>query len=85
MGIETRGAKSSKRGGISKGGLINKKYRASFELGGATIGDFESGKGATIDAARKLQEKKDKGTLQQEAKVAKAAAEAAVKAAKEER
>ena len=65
MGIQTGAKKSpvkSKGGrGASRGGLINKKTKATFELSGASITEMEEGGGVSINAARALQEKsKDK-------------------------
>ena len=45
MGIVSKGGKAGKVArGISHGGKINKKLRAEFELAGASVKDFESGK-----------------------------------------
>ena len=69
--------KSGKKGkGSSKSGLLKKKIRASFELGGASIADMDGGKGVSTQAARELQVKKDKQTLREEAKKKQKEAEA---------
>ena len=61
MGIEIKKrspAKSSK--GASRGGKVNKKDRASFELSGASVADMEEGKGISTQQAKEMQQKKDK-------------------------
>ena len=58
MGIETKKRSTSKKSkGQSRGGLINKKLRASLELSGASFQDMEEGKGYSTTAARDLQAK----------------------------
>ena len=46
---------NKKRGGSSRGGQINKKTKASFELGGANVKSAEEGKGFSTTAAKDLQ------------------------------
>ena len=60
MGIEARGSKVKKAKGASRGGHVNKKARAAFELSGASIADYESGRAASTDAAREMQKKPEK-------------------------
>ena len=44
MGISAKKKSPAKKGrGASRGGLINKKNKATFELSGASIADMESG------------------------------------------
>ena len=50
--------------GTSRGGLINKKTKASFELSGASIQEMEDGKGVSTQAAKSLQEKSKEGKQQ---------------------
>ena len=43
---------AEKKLGVSKGGKLNKKTRAAFEMTGASIADMEDGKGFGTDSAR---------------------------------
>ena len=62
MGLSIRKRKSpaSKGKSYGQGGIIKKKTRAAFDLGGVSIKDSEAGLGHTTDAARKAQEKVEK-------------------------
>ena len=72
LGIEQSNRKSpAKKGkGASKGGNLNKKTRAAFDLAGASIRDMEEGKGASTNAAMDLQKKKTKDELTKEKRAA---------------
>ena len=46
--------------GSSRGGLVNKKTKAAFELSGASIADHEEGKGLSTAQAKEMQQPKAK-------------------------
>ena len=49
------GARSPAKGkgkGKSRGGLVNKKYQAEFELTGMSLEDMEQGKAASVTGAK---------------------------------
>ena len=54
LGIKKRSPAKRAHGG-SRGGLINKKTKASFELSGASIVDAEEGRGHSTNAAKEIQ------------------------------
>ena len=54
LGIKKR-SPAKKAKGSSRGGLINKKTKASFELSGASIADAEEGRGLSTAAAKEMQ------------------------------
>ena len=54
MGIKKR-SPAKKAKGQSRGGLINKKTKASFELSGASIVESEEGRGLSTNAAKEIQ------------------------------
>ena len=62
MGLTVKKRTPAKKGkGTSKGGLINKKNKATFELSGASITDMESGNQVSTQASKDIQAKsKDK-------------------------
>ena len=66
MGIATtaKSRTAKKARGASRGGLINKKNKATFELSGASIAEMEEGKGASTSAAKAIQEKVKEGKQQ---------------------
>uniref|UniRef100_A0A7S3FSX3 MRPL25 domain-containing protein n=1 Tax=Strombidium rassoulzadegani TaxID=1082188 RepID=A0A7S3FSX3_9SPIT len=57
IGVESKKPTSKKSRGASKGGNVNKRLRASFELTGASINDMDAGKGYSTQAARDMQVK----------------------------
>ena len=52
IGISVAKRKSTGKRGVSRGGQINKKTRASFELSTASIEDSETGKGHSVSQAK---------------------------------
>ena len=60
LGIAVRRTPAKKARGSSRGGQVNKKLKATFELSGAGIADQEAGKGATLNAAKELNKKPEK-------------------------
>ena len=57
MGIKKR-SPAKKGSGASRGGIISKKERSTFELVGASVTASEEGKGYSTNAARELQASK---------------------------
>ena len=60
MGMAAKRTPAKKGRGQSRGGQVNKKLRASIELSGASLQEMDDGKGFTTNAARELQQKKEK-------------------------
>ena len=62
LGIQVKKRSPAKKGkGTSRGGTINKKTKASFELSGASLADAEEGKGYSTNAAREIMTQSKKG------------------------
>ena len=54
IGLEYKKTRGGSRKGASKGGQINKKTQAVFDLTGANIANMDAGLGASLDASQKL-------------------------------
>ena len=61
IGVRKSATKKSKVG-ASRGGLINKKMKVSFDLSGQSIKDAEQGIGKATSTVKDMQQKPDKAT-----------------------